>query len=254
MKFDSANKSIRQNIKKSKALKKDKDFSYSRLFKFDIYNNVSISLMKPEMKGHFNYLSQLINDGEKIMPLSLKITCINEIWSVYVGHNPEVKNLDLQLEETLNKLRENNIEISQTNNYYILTNIKDKFSTEEIVNLLLKELENVSVEPLEIDEINVKYTVEQKKSGLYTVPDDFLYDTDFDDETYKKFLKILDKLEKTLMSKNDKKAFHKIGFKLIKNRYLNKHDRETLNRFMQTYFPEKERIKIAMSYLLNRNN
>lgn len=252
MKFDKAKSIETQKIKKSKSLKKKNDFLYSRLFKFDIHNNVAICLMKPEMKGHFKYLSDLINDGKNVMPWTIKITHINENWSIYIGCHSSYEECDINFSGIFKRLEENGIDISEAQNLHILSNIKDKFSAEEIINILLKELESSSLKPLEKNDVNIKYTV-QPCSGLYTIPDNFLYDRDFDDQTYKKFITILDKLEKSLMNRNDRKVFHRIGFKLIKNKYINKEEREKLNQFLRTYVQEGERIKIAMNYLMNRN-
>lgn len=252
MKFDKAKEAKEQKAKKSKSFNKNKDFLYSRLQSFSIYGKVSICLMSPEMKGHFKYLSELVNDGKSVMPWTIKITHINENWTVYVGCHSDIEECDISFIDILRGLEKNGIEISTMGTLHILSKIADKFAVEEIINILLKRIEDSKLDVLERHGINIKYTVQPTSAGLYTIPDNYLYDKEFDDQTYKKFITILDKLEKTLMNRQDKKLFHRIGFKLIRNKYINKNERDQLNTFMQRYIPENDRIKIAMNYLLNK--
>ena len=244
MKFEKAKEvQAQKNISKKKILEKD-EFIYSRLNTWTIFNNVSICIMNPEMKGHFSFLNELVNDGIHIMPWTIKITFIKGKWSIYIGHNSNVIP-DITYKDSIDKEK---YDVSYFKNYLIISNIQDRIEVENIINKMIDMMKDSKLEIIESANINVKYTCEVKK-GKFSISDEYLHSTEFDEGTYKKFLMMLDKLNQSSIDGDDKKIFHNIGLKLIRNKYLDKSDREILNNLFRKYMNNKDRIKIAMKFL-----
>lgn len=251
MKFKKATET-QEKIKKaySKLLEREKfKQSADSIADFKRFNNIAVYLMKFNVKGNFKYISNLVNDGEKPCCWSIRICFINRSWMIQIAPHPKIDKSKLGI-NLKNFLEDLNIDHKIRGYLHVGTveNISDKEAVEDIVNTLIDEFKNKFIEGLEDEEIDEKYTIDSSEIE-YKIPSRFK--EQFTQESFLKYLKMIKSLNDNIdkIPKKHQKRIKEIFFNLKNDHYISKENRNWINDVIKKYLSEKERIKIAMSFL-----
>lgn len=256
MKFDQVKNSPQKDEKNKTELKtKKRQSTQKHIIDYMLrYGNVGVYIMKNNKKGVFHEISTYINDGNRPASWALKIFHTDD-WYIQFGINANAdftKN-DIFLSEIFSVFEEKyeNLEISGNRKVVLISGFGDRHQVEQVSNYIINMFKDIELDFTD-SEINSEFTLNNSSKSLRIVG--FYSENKKDEESQKKFERIVKKLSAVRLSSTDEKNLSIVRNKIKQGKNLKEKDKSILDGLMKDYLSDHDRISIAMKYLRNEDD
>ncbi len=221
------------------------------VLEYFLYENLAIYIMKQGIKGNFKAIAPLVNNGKNPASWAIRIYNINNEWTLHFAPHPNIT-IDINLREEVEALLGREV-LGHNHVVMFITTRKDEL--EEVINFLIKGYSTKKLDGVEGQHIDSNYTIESSNKK-YKLPAKYATIIEsFDEETYDKYLIIIKKLlSNDSIDKKEKDEIIRIGKRFLKSKYLNTRESKFLNTCIEKHLDTHSKIKIALQYILTKNN